>query len=223
MSFLPRSLLSATACLILVCGYSRADEPRTDSFGDPLPTGAVARMGTVRLRHATLALAYTPDGKMVATGGGDNLIRLWNVADGKEIRQFKGHTTGIRGLAFTIDGKRLFSCSPDGTVREWDTVEGKELRSLPGIAPATVLTSLVLHPKESRLMALDSAGIIREWDLLKGTQTRTTDKIVAAQVVLCPDGEHYATLGKDDSVQLFDLTGKETQHFPGAAGKAQAL
>ncbi len=180
-------------------------------------------MGTVRLRHATLALAYTPDGKTFATAGNDNLIRLWNVADGKEIRQFKGHTSAARSLAFSADGKRLFSCANDGTVREWDTAEAKELRSLPGIAPGTGLTSLILHPKESRLMALDSAGVIREWDLVKGMQTRTTDKIEALQVKLSPDGEHYATLGKDNTVQLFDLLGKETQRFPAARDKLARL
>src|SRR6516164_8644363 len=77
--------------------------PRLDAYGDPLPDGALARVGTLRLRHAGSAInvAFAPDGKSLASSGNDGLIRLWGVATGKEIRRFEGHEGNVDGLAFS--------------------------------------------------------------------------------------------------------------------------
>src|SRR5262249_12461201 len=62
---------------------------RTDQYGDPLPDGTLARMGTVQLRHERLATAaFSPDGKMIATVG-SNSLRLWDARTGKLIREIK--------------------------------------------------------------------------------------------------------------------------------------
>ena len=66
-------------------------------------------------------VAISPDGKRVASGAYDKLIRLWDAETGAEIRSFKGHTAPVGcGLMFTPDGARLVSKSGDGTVRIWD-------------------------------------------------------------------------------------------------------
>src|SRR5262245_26733670 len=59
---------------------------RTDLLGDPLPDGALARVGTLRFRHlATIvSVAYAPDGKSVATGGRDGVVRVWDAATGRQ-------------------------------------------------------------------------------------------------------------------------------------------
>src|SRR4051812_8716301 len=64
-----------------------------DNQGDPLPPGAVARFGTVRLRRddTVEALAFLADGKILAGGSHSSSIRLWDVATGKEVRELKGH------------------------------------------------------------------------------------------------------------------------------------
>src|SRR5262249_48539671 len=64
-----------------------------DLHGGPLPPGALARLGTVRFRCPATAVAYSPDGKVLAVGGGDNQIRLLNAATGQEIRRLCGHQT----------------------------------------------------------------------------------------------------------------------------------
>src|SRR5205823_11625843 len=61
-----------------------------DQFGDPLPPGAVARLGTLRLRHSYPVnfLALLPDGKTAVSAADDRYIRIWDLASGKELRRF---------------------------------------------------------------------------------------------------------------------------------------
>lgn len=86
-------------------------------------------------------VAFTLDGKRAVSGGGDAFeskgrteasLRLWDLATGKEIRRFVGHTKDIRRVAISPDGKRLLSGSFDGTTRLWDLQSGKEIRQLDG-------------------------------------------------------------------------------------------
>src|SRR5262249_36621401 len=67
------------------------DKGPVDLSGDPLPQGAVARLGTVRFRYQATSVAYSPDGKVVAAGGADNHIRLIDAATGQENRRLAGH------------------------------------------------------------------------------------------------------------------------------------
>src|SRR5262249_46866271 len=65
---------------------------RTDRYGDPLPDDAIARLGTVRLRHAApiRAVAITPDGKLIASTSNDNTVRVWDTASGRELHRWRG-------------------------------------------------------------------------------------------------------------------------------------
>src|SRR5262245_79501 len=72
---------------------ARAQGPALDRHGNPLPAGAVARMGGLRFRHGDriLRVAFSPDGKRVISGGlDDGMLRLWDVQTGKELRGFRG-------------------------------------------------------------------------------------------------------------------------------------
>jgi len=117
---------------------------RVDALGDPLPPGALARLGTLRLwQGGTLgSLAFSRDGKMLASGGmwqssrpsmgggrgasGSQTIWLWDVRDGRPIRNITSPTNIISGLAFSPGGRRL-AAAAFGGVHVFDTATGKEL------------------------------------------------------------------------------------------------
>src|SRR4051812_24682719 len=83
----------------------------------------VQRGGPMRLLHghtaAVRCLAYSPDSRLLASGGSDNIVILWDLATGGLIARLEGHEDWVRGVAFTLDGKRLASVSWDNTLRRW--------------------------------------------------------------------------------------------------------
>src|SRR5262249_31017335 len=85
-------------------------------------TGTWEERGSVKLPSQILCLAYRPDGKGLATGTADGIIRLWDPSSGTEQASFTGHKAGITGLAFSPDGKTLASAAgnpnPYGIVAE---------------------------------------------------------------------------------------------------------
>src|SRR5947208_1921202 len=93
-----------------------------------------------RLRHGLLgghtdvvySVAWAPDGSMLASGAGDNTIRLWDAASGTSLRVLEGHTNYVNSVAWAPDGSMLASGARDNTVRLWDAASGTPLRTLEG-------------------------------------------------------------------------------------------
>ena len=76
---------------------------------------------------AVWCVAFSPDGKQLASASWDRTVSLWDPSNGTEIRTLTGHTDVVRCLAFSPDGKRLATASDDQTVRVWDDSTGQQL------------------------------------------------------------------------------------------------
>ena len=141
---------------------------RTDLYGDPLPPGAIARMGTVRFRHEdeVWSVAFSPDGKTVVTASRDNMVRLWEAASGKEIRQFQGHQGGVSSVVFSPDGKTVATASHDRTLRLWEVASGKELRQFQG--HRGWVTSVAFSPDGKMMVSAGGDDTVRLWDVATG-------------------------------------------------------
>jgi WD40 repeat protein len=70
--------------------------------------------------HTQSSMAYSPDGRRIATGSEDRTVRLWEAASGQEVLTLKGHTDVVRSVTFSKDGRRLVSGGWDRTVHVWD-------------------------------------------------------------------------------------------------------
>jgi WD40 repeat protein len=196
---------------------SKADAdlpPRLDRQGDPLPPDVLARLGTIRLRHGTMvsALAISPDGKVVASSGDDNLIRLWDPGTGKELKRLKGHDDAALAMAFARDGKTLVSVGRvgDSTVCVWDPARGKLVRRidiyrgdrrslimLAALSRDTKTVAVATLENKVRICDVSGGKEVRAWDGPQGG---------AHALALSPDGKNLAVAGQDGTIQHWATT-----------------
>ena len=153
------------------------------------------------------SVAFSPDGKRLASGSLDKTIKLWDTVTGKELLTLKGHSYRVKSVAFSPDGRRLASASR--TIKLWDTVTGKELLTLKRHS-ATAL-SVAFSPDGKRLAS--ASRTIKLWDTITGEELITLKRHAVCpvySVAFSPDGKRLASGNWDRTIRLWDtVTGEE--------------
>lgn len=112
---------------------------------------------------SVFAAAVSPDSRMLATGGQDGAVRLWEIASGKERRAMYGDTAAVRAAAFCTDGTLLATGSSNGFIRLWDVANSQRLRSFEGHRGPVL--AVAFAGRASTLITASVDGTALVWDL----------------------------------------------------------
>jgi WD40 repeat protein len=164
------------------------------------------------------ALAFSADGKRLASSGEDKLIHLWDVEKGTLQGRLVGHTDRVPALAWHPDGQRLYSAGWDTTVRVWNTLTCEPIILLN--SHATQVHTLTLTGDGALLASADSAAAVHVW---RTSDNRTLcvfreDQGEIHALSFSPDGKQLVSGGSDCVIRLWSGVREDTQtHGPAPA------
>jgi RNA polymerase sigma factor (sigma-70 family) len=184
--------------------------PATDLLGDPLPTGAVARIGSGRFRHPEARrLVFSRDGKSFMTGGPGG-VRIWDAATGKVRRRFDVPEDWMLGFVSTPEGLAVAGANwgdgKDGvvTARLFDESTGTLLRTLKLPDRATV--AYLAYSPNGRRLACTHEKTLRVYELPEGRESLRVPigGTWARDAEFSPDGKTIAVADITDTVHIYD-------------------
>ncbi len=142
---------------------------------------------------AVFSIAFSPDGKTIASGSLDSTIRLWDVATSKHLHTLIGHTSDIQSVSFSPDGQTLASGSSDKTIRLWDVATSRHLHTL--IGHTSDIQSVSFSPDGQTIISGSWDTTIRLWNAKAGTHkhTLTGHTSMVNSVSFSPDEQTIAS------------------------------
>jgi WD40 repeat protein len=161
-------------------------------------------------------LAFSPDGRQLASANYDFSAILWDTGTGKVVQRLQGNQNQLRSVAFNPSGTRIVTGGYDKMVRIWDPNSGKPIRVLRGHEKP--ILSVAISPDGTQILSAGFDKVIKLWDFESGREIRAFRGHTEAihSVAFSADGRLALTASEDHSARLWDVaTGEELHRFLG--------
>ena len=159
-----------------------------------------------------LAVAFSSNGRTLASSDIAGTIKLWDLSSGRELRTLLGHSAAVTSVAFSPDGLILASGGADRSVRLWETSSGRDLQTLTAASPEgsgepASIAALSFSPDGRVVASAGDGNTISIWDVHSSQAPRRltghTDRVMC--VAFSPDGRMLASASKDNTIRLWNL------------------
>ena len=153
-------------------------------------------------------VAFSPDGKSIATAGGDSIVRLWDLETGQVIRKITGHHAGFEDLRFSPDGRYLITANDDQTSRIFEVATGKTLR----IFNSRTAVQAGLFTHDGKFVLTTNLGEVDIWSLetSPGGMIFSADDQPIRKASFSPDGKRVVTASNDSTARIWDTASGKT-------------
>ncbi|EFR03715.1 vegetative incompatibility protein HET-E-1 [Nannizzia gypsea CBS 118893] len=174
------------------------------------------------------SVAFSPDGRFLASGADDGTVKLWDSATGAELQTLEGHSSTIQSVTFSPNGQLLVSGSADKTIKVWDSNSGAELQTLEGHLDWITSVAFSLDSQQLLLASSSFDRIIKLWDPMIGTELQILKGHLGPvrAIAFSPMSQQLLLAsGSDDrTVKLWDpTTGVVLQTLQGHIGQVSSV
>ena len=163
------------------------------------PDSDTATNTTTTKDNEDVAVAFSPNGRRIVTGGPDGMARIWDGRSGQALLALKGHEGRVRAVAFSPDSSLILTGSSDGTARLWRSRSDRFPRPIEGHQSA--VTSIDFSPDGQHVLSASRDGSVRTWDAASGDSQLTLDgpRRSVDRAFYTTDGQNVITVIAGDS------------------------
>jgi len=171
-----------------------------------VPDNVQRILGNLRLRHGQeiYDVAFSPDGRRLATASRDRTVKIWDMENGHELLTYAGHGDSVRSVAFSPDGKQIASAGGEADIKLWDPNTGKDVRTIKG--KGAYVTSLAFSSDGKYLAVSNDDKAVRLYEVASGDLKREMKdfRLMVQKVAFSPDGQILAAGVGDGQLRLWE-------------------